>query len=166
MKRVSVLFLTVGIIGIGLLGGCIAVQEQMSPMQKRQVTSRVFDGKYEDIFRAVMTVLQDNEYIIKDASMDTGLITAEVTRESSSQSQFFQSFFNKGVVMNKASKVELSAVVSKLNAQSSEVRMTIQEKVFDNYGRNVQTVQLYDEQVYTTFYNDIRTEIKRREAYR
>ena len=69
--------------------GC-AVQPQLSPAQKRQITSKVYEAEYETTFRAVLTVIQDQGYIIKNTDMNTGLINATIDREEEMGSQVAQ----------------------------------------------------------------------------
>ena len=146
-----------------LAGGC-ATTPKMSSMQLRQITTRTIQGGYENVFKATMTIFQDNSYIIKQTDMDAGLIVAEVNRESSGWSQFFQAMFSEGEISDKGTVVEASAVVGKLNETTSEVRITIQEKTYSNTGKTTRVKQLKDSEVYRSLFNDITIEVKRREA--
>jgi hypothetical protein len=132
-------------------------------MQMRQFTIRNFDSNYENAFRATMTVLQDQGYIIKNTDMGSGLIVAEIDKETSKGSQFMQALW-AGYVWDKGTLIEVSATVGKLNEAQSEIRMIIQEV---NYGQmnnkqNIKTIT--DVKVYDSILNDISIEIKRREA--
>ena len=142
--------------------GC-ATAPTLSPMQKRQITTRVIEGGYENIFKSTVTVLQDNEYIIKDTKMDTGLILAEVNRESNIWAQVFSS--SDGVVHDKGTIIAVSATVDKLNDKSSEVRLTIEEKTYSSAGGTTNVKQIIDEKIYSKLFNDIAIEVKRREAF-
>jgi hypothetical protein len=147
------------------LSGCKTAPE-MSPMQKRQITTRSIDGGYQNIFKAIMTVLQDNMYIIKDTKMDTGLILAEVNRETDKKSQFFQKIYSEtGAISNKGTIIEVSSTVDKISETTSEVRLTIQEKVYSDTGGTTKVKQILDPIVYEKLFNDITVELKRREAY-
>jgi len=146
-----------------LAGGC-ATTPKMSPMQLRQITTRMIQGGYENVFKATMTVLQDNFYIIKQTDMDAGLIVAEVNREASGWSQFFQALGSEGEIPSKGTVVEATAVVGKLSETTSEVRITIQEKTYSSSGKTTRVKQLKDSEVYRSLFNDITIEVKRREA--
>ena len=146
-----------------LAGGC-ATTPKMSPMQLRQITTRTIQGGYENVFKATMTVLQDNFYIIKQTDMEAGLIVAEVNREASGWSQFLQALGSEGEISNKGTVVEASAVVGKLSETTSEVRITIQEKTYSSTGKTTRVKQLKDSEVYRSLFNDITIEVKRREA--
>jgi len=143
--------------------GCIEQAPKLSPLQKRQMTTRLVEGDYETVFAAAMTVVQDHEYVLKQTNKDTGLITAEVNKDAGFASKFFTS--NKyGYTSNSGTKVEFSAVVSKINPTKSEIRLAIEEKVYNSNGGTTSSKQLYDVETFSTIFNDIATEVKRREA--
>ena len=155
-----------GLISLLVICGCASVQ--LSPMQKRELTTRIIDSGYENVFRATMTVLQDQGYTIKNTDMDSGLILASVDRETGTGSQILQSLFT-GFVGNKGSVVEVSATVSKLSAASTEIRLNIAEAGYGQYGSGgassqKASKQLYDPKIYQNLFNEITTEGKRREA--
>ena len=148
---------------IGILGSGCKTVPQLSPMQKRQLTTRVINGNHKMVFKSVMTVLQDNEYIIKEAKMDSGLITAEVNRESDFFTQLF-TYSKYSGSSNKGTIVEVSAIVNELNASASEVRITIQEKVYSSSGGTTSSKQIYDQKIYKALFDSIIVEVKRKEA--
>ena len=90
-----------------MLLGCATPDSaiNLSPMQKRQITTRQIEGSYENVYRATMTVLQDQEYIIKNTDMASGLIVANIDRETSKGNQFLQAFF-QGYISDKGTFVE------------------------------------------------------------
>lgn len=147
--------------------GC-AAQVQLSPMQKRQITSRLFESHFETTYRAVLTVLQDQGYIIKNTDMDTGLINATIDREAGMGSQFVQSLL-MGYVADKGSELDASFMVNKINDTRTEVRVNIQESKYGQDSKwsssGKQSVkQILDPDIYNQLFNEIQTEIKRREA--
>jgi hypothetical protein len=132
-------------------------------MQIREITTKEFEGSYENVYRACLTVIQDNNYIIKNTDMDSGLISATVDRETSEGSQFWQAFW-LGYVANKSTLIELSCMVNDLNKTAQQVRINIQETNMSQFGGKNVIKQIYDVGIYNALFNDIRTEIKRREA--
>jgi len=152
-------FLTLLAVSVFSLSGCI--EEPLTPMQKRQITSRVIDAKFRTTFKATMTVLQDHGYIIKQSNVDSGLINAEISKQN--DSIFFDMF--AGDDSTKGSFVELSAIVSELNPSTSEVRISIQEKSYNKAGETNSIRQLYDQETFQTLFNDVTVEVKRLEAY-
>jgi hypothetical protein len=147
------------------LSGCATAPPAISPMQMRQFTTRQFDGDFENVYRAAMTVLQDQGYIIKNTDMDAGLIVAQIDKESSRSSQFWQWMFSSnGYIPNKGTLIEASVTVNKLNEVQSEIRMTIQEVTYGSLNNKTKVVTITDPAVYDTLLNEVLIEVKRREA--
>ena len=145
------------------VSGCATTNASLSPMQMRQFTTRNFEGNYENVFRATMTVLQDNGYIIKNTDMGSGLIVASIDKETSRGSQFWQAVW-AGYVWNKGTQIEVSGTVGKLNEAQSEIRMIIQEINYGQYNSKNAIKTITDPKVYDSILNDILIEVKRREA--
>ena len=132
------------------------------------MTTKLINGSYEDTYRASLTVLQDQGYIIKNTDMASGLIVANVDRAADAGSQFAQALF-LGYVSDKGSEVELSCMINKLSNTNTEVRLNIQET---NYGQSSRwsgttkqnSKQIYDPELYQKIFNEIELEVKRRQA--
>mgnify|MGYP001241455201 FL=1 len=144
------------------LVGC-AAGPQLSQMQIRQLTTKMIEGSYENVFRATMTILQDQGYVIKNTDMNSGLIVANIDRETSGGSQFMQALF-LGSITDKNTVIEVSATVNKLSEQNQELRLNIQETNYSGSGAKQKINQIYDEKVYQNLFNEITLEVKRREA--
>lgn len=144
------------------LFGC-AAGPQLSQMQIRQLTTKMIEGSYEDVFRSTMTILQDQGYVIKNTDMNSGLIVANIDRETSGGSQFMQALF-LGTITDKNTVIEVSATVNKLSEQNQELRLNIQETNYSGSGAKQKINQIYDEKVYQDLFNQITLEVKRREA--
>ena len=151
-----------------LLVTSCAVGPQLSQMQIRQITTKMIEGSYENIFRSCLSVFQDQGYIIKTTDMNSGLIVANVDRSQSGGSQFAQVLF-LGYVADKGTEVEVSCMVNILNEKRSDVRINIQETKYGQAsawsGTSKQnTKTIFDSQVYENLFNQITIEVKRREA--
>lgn len=144
------------------LVGC-AAGPQLSQMQIRQLTTKMIEGSYENVFRATMTILQDQGYVIKNTDMNSGLIVANIDRETSGGSQFMQALF-LGRITDKNTVIEVSATVNKLNEENQELRLNLQETNYSGSGAKQNIKQIYDEKVYQDLFNQITLEVKRREA--
>lgn len=142
--------------------GC-AAGPKLSQMQIRQLTTKMIEGSYENVFRATMTILQDQGYVIKNTDMNSGLIVANIDRETSGGSQFMQALF-LGRITDKNTVIEVSATVNKLNEENQELRLNLQETNYSGSGAKQNIKQIYDEKVYQNLFNDITLEVKRREA--
>ncbi|MBC7364887.1 MAG: hypothetical protein H5U07_10190 [Candidatus Aminicenantes bacterium] len=143
-------------------------EPRLSPMQVRQITTKLFQSDYETVYRACLTILQDQGYVIKNTDMDSGLIVASITKETSAGSQVFQALM-LGYIPNKGKEYELSCMVNKVSDNSTEVRLSIHET---KYGQTsawsgsskLGAKQIYDEKLFRALFNEIEVEIKRREA--
>lgn len=155
------------LIALLLFSACTPAPK-LSPMQMRQITTKMFESDYENTYRATLTVLQDQSYVIKNTDMASGLILASVDRKTSGGSQVLQVLL-VGFVPDKGTEIEVSCVVNKLNETSTELRINIQEvkygqsSVLSGTGKQ-DTKQIYDPKIYENLFNDIQLEIKRREA--
>lgn len=153
-----------GIVGllmsVALMTGCI--NTELTPYQRRMVTTRTFDANQDLVFRAVMTILQDHQYLIKSSDLKNGLITAEVSKDQGSILQAMFTLRNGDYIAR--AQFELSAVVSPLSPQTTEVRINIQEKQFNNRGALASSSQVLEPAVLETLFNDIRVEIQRKQA--
>lgn len=141
---------------------------QLSPMQIRQLTTKEIEGSYENVFKATLTILQDQGYIVKNTDMDSGLIVAHVDRATSGGSRFMQALF-VGHVSDKGTMIEASCMVNKINDTLQGLRINIQETNYGDSskwsGTGTQNVKrIYDVEVYQNLFNQILVEVKRREA--
>ena len=144
---------------IALLGNGCASRANLSPMQKRQITTHQIEGSYENVYRAAMTVLQDQGYVVKNTDMASGLIVASVDRETSESSQFWQAFLMKGTF------IEATITVGTINDSLQEIRISLQSTRYNRYdGGKTDIKQLVNPAVYQELANQITVETKRREA--
>lgn len=165
--RVKCLFLLV-IIFIFIANYACTPEPKLSPMQIRQITTRMFDSDYETVYRAALTVIQDQGYIIKNTDMASGLILAGIDKESSTGKQLFQALMF-GYIADKGTEFELSCMVNKLSENSTEIRLNIQKTKYGQFSAlsgvsKTQTEQIYDADLFNKLFNEIALEVKRREA--
>lgn len=151
-----------------LLNGSCTSEPKLSPMQVRQITTKIFDGDYETVFRATLTVIQDQGYVIKNTDMNSGLILASVDKETSKGSQIFQAAM-AGYVANKGKEYEISCMVNKLSEKSTEVRLNIHQVKYGQMSAlsgtsKTESKQIYDAKLFNSLFNEIEIEVKRREA--
>lgn len=149
------------IVCVVFMVGC-APAPQMSPMQMRQITTRTLECSYENAFRATMSVLQDQQYVIKQTDMNAGFILAQVNRQTAGGTQFLQALLLSKYDTD--TLVEVSASIGKLNEATQDVRLSIQEVTYNSVGAKSRTKQIDNPEIYQQLFNDITVEIKRREA--
>lgn len=163
------------------ISACVPPKQELSPMQKRQITTKNIDGSYDNIFRSLETTLQDQGYIIKSADMDSGLITAESAKATPEQHSHFHSssssssssesiqdrlkdFMNERQKKGTSEQTQVSATVIKNNSNTSEVRMTIQKNTYNTTGAMIDSHQDYTADTYHSLFSALQVEVKRREA--
>ena len=148
---------------IALLGSGCASRANLSPMQKRQITTHQIEGSYENVYRAAMTVLQDQGYVVKNTDMASAPIVANVDRETSKSSQFWQAFWT--VDVDKGTFIEATITVGTINDSLQEIRISLQETRYSRYdGGKTDIKQLVNPAAYQELANQITVETKRREA--
>ena len=157
MKKFSCLLF----VGIIFLAGCAA---QMSTMQKRHIESKQLRGSYKNCFKATMTVLQDQGYIIKNADLPTGMILATKDIEAGAGEQLLGAMF-LGTAATKNRVYEVSMTFDEYTTELTNVRFSIQECTYDMAGKRSLSKNIEDPEMFNSIFNNIQTEIKRREAF-
>lgn len=159
----AILILTV----LSIIIGCTTAP-QLTPMQKREITTIMINGNYDNTYRATLTVLQDQGYIVKNTDMATGLINAIIDRETAGGDQFVQALF-LGYVANKGSEIDASFMINKMSDSQTEVRLNLQES---KYGQSsswsssgkTNVKQIFDPVIFSNLFNAIKVEVARRQA--
>ncbi len=162
---------------------------QLTTQQKRQLTTQLIQGSYEDVFSATLTVLQDRNCVIKKTDKATGLIFAkeevgsgspggeaaeEIVMIAGTIAQWFGA--DEGATTtDDVTTVEIGCVLSKIDSTASQLRINTQEytlKIEERRGLlltkhqeyKLKTKPIYDEAYYRKLFNEIKVEVKRREA--
>ncbi|MCI0453394.1 MAG: hypothetical protein L0Y68_00180 [Candidatus Dadabacteria bacterium] len=126
-------------------------------LQVRQFQTRTYDTKNTKmVMKALFNVLQDDGFIVKNAVVDLGLLTAEkeVDIESSGVKFFALFFMGANASWEKSLILEATANVSEFGEQT-KVRMNFQAKVLDNAGRVLSVEQVQDEKFYQDFFSKV-----------
>ena len=130
------------------------VVPEKTQLQIRQFQTRTFDtNNTKMVMKAVLNVLQDDGFIVKNAEADLGLLNAERELDIESFGEKFWSifFFGLNASWKKNSVLEATANVSEFGEQT-KVRMNFQAKILDNKGRLVKVQQIEDEKYYQEFF--------------
>lgn len=143
-------------------------------LQTRQIQTREFDtNDVKLIMKAMLNVLQDDGFVIKNAVPDLGLLTAtkeiQLSGGNSSGDQYwsevFESVFKSSGSRgssgnrqeqryNKFKQIEVSVNVSELG-QRCKVRANFQAKVIDNVGNPVEVYVIQDPKYYQEFFTKV-----------
>jgi hypothetical protein len=138
------------------ISGCATTGDQL---QKTQLQIREFQTKsYETedtkmVMKAMLNVLQDDGFIVKNAVLDLGLLSAEKTVDIENGGEAFLAFFFAGANARwkKASIIECTANVTEFGA-IVKVRVNFQLKMLDNRGGFLKIEQIDDEKYYQDFF--------------
>lgn len=149
MKRVF------SLIGVLLIAGCAtATAPQKTQLEIREFQTRAYDtSDAKMVLKAVLNVLQDDNFIVKNANTELGLLNATKELDVSSGSEKFFSVLFAGAHARykQNSIIECSANVSEHGAQT-RVRMNFQMKVLDNKGGVMKVTNVEDEAYYREFF--------------
>lgn len=159
MRRIvsSMMMMMVAVSGTLVLQGCF--DKELTPMERRMLTTRVIEAPYDNVFRAASTVIQDQQYIIKSTDMKSGLITAEINRETDFASKLLMRSLSSSSSYN-GTKISLSAMVQSLSATSTEIRITIQEEDYGDRGV-ISSRQIKNPKVFAELFNQLAVEVER-----
>lgn len=155
----------------------VSFEQQAAAPQKTQLETREFQTREFDtnntklIMKAMINVLQDDGFVIKNAVTDLGLISAtkEIDIASSKRTKsdsFWETFFvemaggnnnrrdRRETVYNKFKVIEASINVSELGRRS-KVRANFQAKILDNNGNPVDVSAVDDAKFYQDFFSKV-----------
>lgn len=142
-----------------LASGCAITQPavQKSQLQIREFQTRSYDTKdAKMVIKAIMHTLQDDGYIIKEANVDLGLLTAqkEVDVENTGEALFLTLLGGSQARYKKNAIIESSANISDFGDQT-RVRINFQHKVMDNKGGVMMVEQVEDAKFYQEFFSKV-----------
>lgn len=163
MKKI-LLSLVLGV--LLLLEGCTNTQPKLSQMQIREITTKELEGDYKTVFKATMTILQDQNYIIDNADIETGLISCEKAVEKETTTGDVLMILFVDARHGASSKVNISATFTELSKTTTRVRLNIQETVVtkSSFGNDENSVFITDKGIYDSLFTQIMVETERLKA--
>lgn len=146
------------LLSVGLLGGCVTAPPKppRSILQIRELQTREFEIDDKAIvMRAVLNTLQDDGFIVRNAVVELGLLTASRDKDlapTSPWSGFIQSALaDPNSRWAKTQSTEANATVSQYGRRI-RVRITFQDKVIDNIGGTLSVNEIEDPLFYQSFF--------------
>lgn len=140
-----------------ILGACVAPPPQKTQLEIREIQTRSYNTPdVKLVMKAVMHTLQDDNFIIKQANVDLGLLTAQKEVDLGGGGGF-TSFFGSGssdIRFRNHAITEASANVSEFGDQT-RVRINFQKKVLDNKGVSMSIKQIQDASFYQNFFSKV-----------
>lgn len=143
-----------------ICGGCSqhAPKQEMTQLQMREIQTRTFAAKdSKTVLKEMMNVMQDDNFIVKNASFELGLLTGEKDIDVSSgweKTLKLLVWGSKQASWKNNCVIEISANVSQFG-DDTKVRVNFQAKTLDQKGRIIKTAQVHDQQYYQEFFNKV-----------
>ncbi len=142
-----------------MLGGCATprggIDPKMTQLRIREFQTRSYETKDTlMVMKALLNVLQDQFFIVKNADVTLGLITATKEVDLEDRGFFKRLFRDKEDRWIKNSIIECSGNVS-AHGKQTRVRINFQMKTFDNKGTVMEIVQIQDAAFYQEFFSKV-----------
>ncbi len=137
-----------------LLVGCATVMPPQSQLQIREFQTRQFDHTEVRLaMKAMMNVLQDEGFIIKQGNLDLGLLSAEKQVDVETRGEAFWATFWGGssARYKKNSIIECSVNVSEFGT-AARVRTNFQVRLINNKNELMEVKPVTDEATYREFF--------------
>lgn len=155
MRNVLV-FMLAGLGALTYLTSCAttAPAPAKAQLQIRQLQTRMFETPDDKaVLKAMVNVLQDGGYMIKDANSELGILSAvrEYEEKTSFWAELGAAYTNTQGELAQNSVVEATANVSK-HGEKCRVRVNFQIKTFKRNGGTKAVRQIADGQYYTKFF--------------
>jgi len=155
MKRIAVLLL-------GVIFVCSACMTQNVKPQKTQLEIREFQTRsYQTkdtkmVMKAMLNVLQDDGFIVKNANVELGLLTAtkELDVESGGEAAFAIFMAGENARYKKNTIIECSANISEFGKET-RVRANFQTKMMNNKNEVMNVKQIEEADYYQTFFSKV-----------
>lgn len=145
-------FLLIGI----LITGCVpaTTTTPKTQLEIREFQTRSYDtNDSKMVMKAVLNVLQDEGFIVKNANAELGLLSAtkEVDVESKAEAFLLTLFAGRDARWKKNSIIECSCNVGEFG-RTVRVRANFQLKVMDNQGAVLKVETIEDPKYYQEFF--------------
>jgi len=143
-----------------ILTGCSHPNSSDGPLtqlQVREIQSMDFEtDNTKLVMKSMMNVLQDEGFIIKNAVIDLGLLSAEknINIEDKTQAIFMTLCVGNSARWDKQQILEASANVSEFG-HKTRVRINFQTKTMDNFGCPKDVVTVKDPLHYQNFFEKV-----------
>lgn len=152
----TTLFPVFCLLSVLALGACSQshIKPAQTQLQVREFQTRTFQhARMLTVMKAMINVLQDEGFLVRNADKDLGFISAskEVDIESSSEAFLARIFAGAAARYKKNSVIECSVNVSEFG-KDTRVRAIFQTKVMDNFGSPLSITQVEDAAYYQEFF--------------
>lgn len=133
---------------------CTSTKPQVTQLQIREFQTRVFEHvDQKTVIKAMLNVLQDEGFIIKQGNLDLGLLYAEkrVDVENKTEAVLAVLFLGANARWKKNSVFECSINVSEFG-DGARVRANFQLRLLDNKGQLIGIEEVHHPKFYQEFF--------------
>ena len=150
---------SLSLISFLFLAGCVTTGAgpQKTQLQIREFQTRSYETKdTKMVMKSLLNVLQDDGFIVKNANVELGLLTAtkEVDVENKGEAFLMAFLAGRDARWKKNSVIECSANVSEFGTQT-RVRVNFQLKVMNNRNEVMGVQQVEDPNYYQEFFSKV-----------
>lgn len=155
MKKTIILPILISL----MVFGCVTTNKvpPKTQLQIREFQTKTFDtNDMKMVMKAMLNVLQDDGFIVKNAVLDLGLLSAMKELDVENKGEAFMAAFFAGqqARWKKNQIIEATANVSEFGNQT-KVRVTFQTKILDNKGDVIKVEQIENLEYYQNFYSKV-----------
>lgn len=160
LKNNHLMLLSIACVVSVMMSGCVRTPAEdpiATQLQTREIQTRDFDtNDTKMVMKSMMNVLQDEGFIIKNAVMDLGLLSAEKNIDIENKMHAFAAaiFIGPQARLNKLQILEASANVSEFGPKT-RVRINFQTKTMDNFGCPKDVITIKDPSYYQIFFDKV-----------
>lgn len=143
-----------------MMTGCFrsSARPVKSQLEIRQMQTHVYDVcDFKMVMKAMINVLQDESYVVKNVQLDVGFLNA--TKETDIENSTVRFWLGMlGTSDNtrfaKMSQIDVTANVTEFGKRT-KVRANFQFKKLDNYGNVIAVYQIQDPEFYQNFFSKV-----------
>ncbi|MGD8561070.1 MAG: hypothetical protein PVG03_00975 [Desulfarculaceae bacterium] len=140
---------------VGLVG-CVPTPKpppkpNVTSMQLREMQSREYEGtNMQNVMKAVIAALQDEGFIISEAAMELGLITAaqEIYEVDEATKNYVEFWWGSGVGTYQTTKRLEASVTVREHGKKIRVRLNVVAKALSNAGGIIWSQPVYNPEAY------------------
>lgn len=144
----------VWLIPMAFIVGCATTTPTQTQLQIREFQTKSYETSDPKlVLKAVLNVLQDDGYVVKNANTELGLLNAikEIDVENTGEAFLSTLLVGANATWKKNSIYDATANVSEYGDQC-RVRMTFQIKMMNNKGSVMKVEQVNSEKFYQDFF--------------
>lgn len=135
--------------------GCHSRDSELTQMQMREIQTQTFAAcNAKIVLKEMINVLQDNAFIVKNANAELGFLSGE--KDVNVENGWLKALVivTGGRSWKKNAVIEISANVTQFG-KDARVRINVQRKQYDNFGRVMRVKQILDPNYYQQFFEKV-----------